>query len=326
MANHVLRFPFLRKRNPNEHNMKYFSGLALVAGLCIIFLSTLSSQKSQQTEKTDHEKSENSINSFQQVQAVPIPGYVTFADEEVPIHEDDVRERLDRELLVNSYWHSSTIQLIKLSSRYFPDIERVLAEEGVPDDFKYLAAAESGLRNVVSGKSAKGIWQFRKGASRDFGLFVNDEVDERYHLERSTRAACKYLKKAKARFGTWRNAAAAYNMGSANLNKNLTNQKETDLLALNINDETSRYYFRLIAMKEILSNPSNYGFQINEHEKYAPLTNYTPHETSSSITNLADFAHEHGTTYRKLKVYNPWLRRHYLKNKERRKYTIRVPN
>lgn len=306
--------------------MKYTSGLVVIGGLCLIFLGLLSSQQSQASDKNSSESQEEKTHSFQNVQAVPMPSYVTFAGEDVPVHEDDVRERLDRELLVNSYWHSSTIQLIKLSNRYFPDIERVLAEEGVPDDFKYLAAAESGLRNVVSGKSAKGIWQFRKGASRDFGLFVNDEVDERYHLIRSTRAACKYLKKAKNRFGTWRNAAAAYNMGSANLNKNLTNQKETDLLALNINDETSRYYFRLIAMKEILSNPTNYGFQIQEHEKYSPFTNYTPHETSSGIANLADFAHQHGTTYRKLKVYNPWLRRHYLKNKEGRKYTIRIPN
>lgn len=220
----------------------------------------------------------------------------------------DTKERLDRELLVNAYWQSSTLLNLKAANRYFPTIERILAQEGVPDDFKYLAVAESNLRNVVSSANAKGFWQFRKLAAKEMGLEVNDQVDERYHVEKATRAACGYLKKLHKRFGSWVNASAAYNMGPGNFSKNLDRQGETSYYNLNVGAESSRYVFRLMAIKEIMSNPEQYGFYVDAHEKYPPLDNYINVHVDKTVKSWNDFATQHGTTYRMLKLYNPWLR------------------
>lgn len=243
----------------------------------------------------------------QVIRSVPIADNVDLGGERVPIERHDVRERLDRELMVNSYWHSNTIQNIKMSYRFFPVIERILAEEGVPDDFKYLAVAESDLRLKTSYAGAKGYWQFMKASGKQYNLEINDEVDERYHIEKSTRAAAKYLKAMKKRFGSWINVAAAYNIGPTRFKRITKEQGSTDYFDLNLNDETSRYVFRVLAFKYILREPEKYGFVIHDEEKYAPLDNFYNVEVKESVKDWSQFAKQHGISYRDLKIYNPWL-------------------
>ena len=261
----------------------------------------------------------------QRIKSIPIDKTFSFAGEEVPIHNFDVYERLDRELLRNAYYHSSTIMSLKLSKRYFPLIEKILIKNGVPADFKFLAVAESDLSNAVSPSGAKGFWQFLNATGKELGLETNNEVDERFHLEKSTEAACKYLKKLKNRFGSWTMAAAAYNMGQTRLTKEKDIQRTDNYYDLNLNRETSRYIFRILAIKEIMSNPKDYGFLIDEDDKYAPIDNFQVIEVNSAVVNWGDFAIEHGTTYRILKVYNPWLVSSSLANKNKKTYEIKIP-
>jgi len=257
------------------------------------------------------------------IEPVNLNKQFTWAGEVMPDNFDN-RERLDRELSVNAYWQSSTLLNLKAAARYFPTIERILAEEGVPDDFKYLAVAESNLRNVVSSANAKGFWQFRKLAAKEMGLEVNDEVDERYHVEKATRAACGYLKKLHKRFGSWTNASASYNIGQGNFTKILSKQGQDSFYDLNMGEETNRYIFRLIAIKEVLSQPNQFGFYLDQGEKYAPLDNYYEVQVDKSISNWGTFARQHGTTYRMLKVYNPWLREEKL-TVINNTYLIKIP-
>jgi len=253
-----------------------------------------------------------------------IPAKLFFAGEEVPVHYYDVRERLDRELLVNKYWHSSTFLLIKRANRYFPLIEKILQEEGIPDDLKYIAVAESGLDNVVSPSRAAGFWQFLKGAARDFDLEVNEEVDERYNLEKATRAACRYMKWNYEKYGSWSLAAAAYNYGRTNINKQIERQQCESYYDLLLPDETERYVFRLIAIKMILEDPAKYNFIIEHNDLYEPIDTYSI-TIDHGIKNLAEFAKEHGISYRMLKSFNPWLRDNYLTNKRGKTYEIKIP-
>ena len=261
----------------------------------------------------------------QVIQSVDLSKTYTFAGEVLPMDNFDVRERLDRELMVNSYWHSSTLLNLKNANRYFPIIEPILAEEGVPDDLKYLAVAESSLRNVRSPAGAKGIWQFMEATAKEYDLEVNSEVDERYHIEKATRAACQYLKHYKERFGSWAYAAAAYNMGAGRLSKSIENQRAESYFELEMNPETSRYVFRIVALKEIMASPRDFGFYIDKDELYQPLNNYTTETIDGPVENWGDFAKEKGTTYRMLKVYNPWLRSHKLTNSKAKTYEVQVP-
>lgn len=271
---------------------------------------------------------DTSLGSFfelpQQIKAVNLDKKFDFAGEVVPINVD-TKERLDRELSVNAYWQSTTLLNIKMSFKYFPIVERILKEQGVPDDFKYLAIAESGLRNVTSSASAKGFWQFMKPAAMEMGLEISDEVDERLHLEKSTMAACAYVKQMYKRFGTWTNVAGAYNVGPTSFARSLAEQKETSYYDLNINEETSRYLFRIIAIKEIVKNPSDFGYYLEDEHKYQPQ-NLKDIKIISSILSLTDFAHENGLTYRMLKFYNPWLISSKLTVSPGKEYTIKVPN
>ena len=236
----------------------------------------------------------------------------------------DTRERMEKELLVNSYYHTSTVLAIKNAPRFFPMIEKILKEEGIPDDFKYLAVAESNLSNASSSAGAKGLWQFLKGTAGDFGLEVNTEVEERFHYEKSTRAAAKFIRYLYDRTGSWVNAAGAYNMGLANLNKTLETQREKSIFDLNVNDETSRYIFRIVALKEILSMPQAYGFYVDEDQKYQPIKNVKEVAVNSPVENLSDLAHQYGLSYRMLKYYNPWLIDSKLSAKDKT-YTILIP-
>ena len=252
------------------------------------------------------------------------PTAVDFAGEVTPLHISDVHERFDRELLVNANLHASTILIIKRANRAFPIIEPILKKNGVPDDFKYLAVIESALLNAVSGAGARGVWQFMPETAKEKGMEVSETVDERYHLEKSTEAACQYLVAAKEKFGSWTLAAASYNGGMTGVNKQIEMQKVSTYYDLLLNEETSRYVFRILALKEIMKNPDKYGFAINENELY-PLIPTRKVAVDSTITDLAQFAKSEGINYKLLKIYNPWLRDKSLENKSKKKYTIEIP-
>lgn len=273
-------------------------------------------------------KSEKSLASFfelpQQIKSVNLNKPFDFAGEPMPVNED-TRERLDRELSVNAYWQSTTLLHLKLANKYLPVVERILAENGVPDDFKYLAIAESGLRNVTSSASAKGYWQFMKPAATEMGLEINEDVDERLHIEKSSKAACNYIKQLYRRFGSWTNVAGAYNVGPTAFARTLEEQKESNYYDVNINDETSRYLFRIIAIKEIVKNPHDFGYFVDDTEKYNLNSNLKTISITTSIPSLADFAHQQGITYRILKFYNPWLINNKLTVGQGKEYLIKVP-
>ncbi|HZH71512.1 MAG TPA: lytic transglycosylase domain-containing protein [Mariniphaga sp.] len=257
--------------------------------------------------------------------AVKIPDSVSFAGEPVPVERFDTKESLDRELLVNSYFHSQTLRLIKLAPRYFSIIEPILEEKGVPDDFKYLAVAESGLNpRAVSPARAVGLWQFLATTGQEYGLEVNSEVDERYHVEKSTYAACDYLLKAYSRYGSWSLVAAAYNGGLAGIERQVKRQKVDVYYDLLFGEETSRYVFRIIALKLIMENPAEYNFLIAEDEKY-PVIETRDIVVEGRVDDFADFAFQHNINYKLLKDFNPWLRENNLTNTGKKKYTIKVP-
>lgn len=249
-----------------------------------------------------------------------------FAGEEIPEGNFDALERLDRELAVNSYYHSNTILSIKRANRFFPVIERILRENGIPADFKYLAVAESTLQNATSPAGAKGYWQFLKSVGQQYGLEINGEVDERYHIEKATQAACGLLNDNYRQLGSWTLVAAAYNMGINRLKRLMAQQKADSYYALNVNEETSRYVFRIMAIKEILSDPKRFGFHIEPDQLYDPLDKYKVIEVNGSVNSWGDFALEHGTNYRILKVYNPWLIDSKLTNAARKTYEVRIPD
>jgi len=280
--------------------------LGLVASAIAMLLIFVSSYAGDAVEKDTIKSPLPQI-----VRAPDLNKEFNWAGEIVP-STADAKERLDTELLSNSYYHSSTLQYIKRANRFFPVIERILAENGIPDDFKYLAVAESGLLNVSSSASAKGFWQFRKLAGKEYGLEINDEVDERFHVEKATLAACKYLNWLHGKFGTWTDASAAYNVGPTAYKRQMKAQNESSFYDLNLNRETSKYVFRLIAIKEIMSQPEQFGFYIDPEEKYPPMDNYYQVEVAESIKNWGAFAHQHGISYRELKRFNPWLRDNHL--------------
>jgi hypothetical protein len=252
------------------------------------------------------------------------PTAVDFAGEQAPLQISDVRERLDRELLINANLDATTVLIIRRANRAFPIIEPILQKYGVPDDFKYLAVIESGLVNASSPAGAKGVWQFMPDTAKEKGMEVNELVDERYHLEKSTEAACKYLLAAKEKFGSWTLAAASYNGGMTGVGKRIDEQKVSNYYDLGLTEETSRYVFRILALKEIMKNPSVYGFSIYESDLYSRIPSKKI-EVDSTITDLADFAKTQGINYKILKIHNPWLRDKKLLNPSKKKYEIEIP-
>ncbi|MEQ8478719.1 lytic transglycosylase domain-containing protein [Fulvivirga sp.] len=256
--------------------------------------------------------------------SLQLPDTLTFAGERVPLNIPDVRERLDRELHINTYWHSSTIFLMKRANKWFPEMEKILRENGIPEDFKYLAAIEGGFMNEVSPANAVGFWQIRKDAGKENGLEIGNDVDERYDPIKSTEAACKYLNKAYKKFGNWTNVAASYNRGMSGLGRALDNQQEGSYYDLMLNDETSRYVFRVLAIKEIFQNPKKYGFNINASHLYeSEKLRYVTIE--SDIKDLVQFAKDQGINYKLLKRHNPWLRDDNLKVRRGKSYQIAIP-
>lgn len=252
-----------------------------------------------------------------------IPKQIDFAGEKVPLDRWDVREQLEREVLTNSYYHTNTLYTLRLTTRYFPIIEARLKANGVPDDFKYLCVAESSLRNQTSPAGARGYWQFLEGSGERYGLEINGEVDERYHIEKATDAACKYLKEAYDRFGSWTAAAASYNCGQGGYNKFSNYQQQDNYYDLLLPEETMRYIFRIVALKHIISNADDLGFMVLEDDAYEPIETRKITVTET-IPNLADWAIYQGSNYRMLKLLNPWLRDHSLTVKKN-VYTIELP-
>jgi len=256
---------------------------------------------------------------------VELPTSIVFAGETISLTNFDVRESLDRELLANSYFQSQTILYLKKSKRYFHLIEPILKKNNIPDDFKYLSLAESGFQEkVISPAGAVGLWQLMKKAALENGLEVSIEVDERYHAEKSTEAACRYLNHAYHLYGNWVNVAASYNAGISGIKRQTELQDSRNYFDLQLNDETSRYVYRILALKLIIENPEKYGFKVTDEEKY-PVLSCKVVEVSGSVTNLADYAHKQGINYKILKYFNPWLRQSYLKNPSRKSYSIKIP-
>ncbi|TYA92251.1 lytic transglycosylase domain-containing protein [Seonamhaeicola marinus] len=285
--------------------------------LCFIFIYAL------QDAPTDENFEKKLINDYN-VYALQVPEDLDFAGEPVPLSNPDILERMDRELLVNTYWQSNGLLMFKRSRKYFPIIEPILEKHGVPDDFKYLAVIESGLTNAVSPAGARGVWQIMKATGKENGLEVNTNVDERYHLEKATEVACKYLKEAKESLGSWTLAAAAYNAGKAGVSRRLKEQNVTDYYDLLLGEETGRYLFRIVALKEILSNPDKYGFNFREKDLYTYIPTYTI-EVDTAVTDFSKFAQKFGINYKILKLHNPWLREKHLNNKSRKLYEIEIP-
>lgn len=269
----------------------------------------------------DHQRA---FNDGYRIFSLTLPDELSLCDEAVPLEKLDVRERLDRELLVNTYWQSNTLLAHKRAARWFPVIAPILAREGVPDDMKYLALIESGLTNVVSPMGATGFWQFMKETAIQHGLEVNGEVDERYNVVRSTEAACRYLKESRAKYGSWAMAAASYNLGPGGVEKQIGRQGTNDYYAMQLPEETSRYVFRMLAMKEIITDPERYGFHLRSKDLYEPYRTRAV-EITGPIEDLAAWAVRQGTNYRTLKLLNPWLRDNKLTNAKGRTYTVLLP-
>lgn len=303
--------------------MKWFSILTFIFVLFFVFNLMVGSV--DPVDSGEVQKNSNASTNGYSIHALPIPDTLYFAGERVPLEKSYVSESYDRELLVNTYWQSQTLLLIKRANRYFPIIEPILKEQGVPEDFKYLPLIESGfMERIVSPAGASGVWQFMSATAGEYGLEVNKEVDERYHLEKSTIAACEFLKKSYARFGSWTMAAASYNAGVRGIDRQIDKQQATNYYELLLNEETARYVFRILALKEILSRPADFGFHLKPEDLYPVIPTFDV-IVMGSVPDFAEFAADHGATYREFKDLNPWLRETYLSNPSKKRYLMKLP-
>ncbi|MGB0432533.1 MAG: lytic transglycosylase domain-containing protein [Bacteroidia bacterium] len=304
--------------------------LTVVFALALLVTTSFIGSKqndASNTEKTDVETPQTAI-APQNVTAPPLPKKLTFAGEPVPLHDDEVRERLEREILSNTFYHSKTLLILKRANRWKAPVQKILKEQGVPADFFYLAIAESALSNTaVSSASAKGMWQFMASVAKEYGLEINTYVDERRHPEKATKAACDYLNEMKTNFGNWTNSAAAYNRGKTGMRNALREQKVESYYDLYLNPETYRYVFRILSYKVIMENPEAYGISLDNSELYTPF-NYTTITVDTTINDLPEFAKKYNTTYKELKRLNPWLdinARYMLYVSAGKSYEIKVP-
>lgn len=260
----------------------------------------------------------------QDIKLPPIPKEISFAGEEVPLEYFDVRESLQREVTTLSYLHGTMIFTFQLDNRYGKIIKEILKEEGVPEDFYYLCIAESGLQPVVSPVGAAGYWQFLASTAKEYGLVVDNEIDERYNIEKSTRAAAAYFKKAFAEFGSWAMAAASYNTGLNNVRYRIEIQSQQNYFETQFVEETGRYVFRALAFKTVMTNPEIYGFNLKPEDLFPPLE-YEIVKVSGSVENWSDFASKHGTNFKMIKMYNQWIRSNKLENRQKRTYIVQIP-
>lgn len=257
---------------------------------------------------------------------VSVPDRLEFCGETIDLTRFDRHERMDRELLAFCYMHSTSLQIIKRANRYFPVVEPILADNGVPDDFKYLMAIESNVDPLArSGVGAAGLWQFMPETGREFGLTVNNHVDERYHVEKATRAACKYLKQAYANYKSWISVAAAYNAGQARIARELQRQYADEALDLHLVTETARYVYRILAVKQLLADPRSFGFRLRASDLYPPVP-YREIKVTRTIEDLPRFAKQQGINYALLRHLNPWIRSQTLPVHGGQQYALRIPD
>ena len=300
-----------------KNTNSFVSFLAVLSFFFLLF--------SYPTKKLSEDKlHQKQFNEKYNIFAISKPANMNFCGEKVDLKSEDIWERMDKELLKNIYWQSNTMLYLKRANKFFPIIEPILKANNIPDDFKYLAVIESGLEDVISPSGAAGFWQILKSTAKEYGLEVNPAIDERYNLEKSTKVACEYLREAFEKFGSWTMAAASYNKGQNGISRLIEKQGTNNYYNLHLNSETSRYVFRIIAVKEILENPKQYGFIYREKDLYV-MPKYKTIEIDATISDLADFATANGTNYKLLKQLNPWLRNTSLPDKSRRKYILKIP-
>ena len=294
--------------------------LRFLSLLCVLIITVLFYNGKNKSEIDPIKSTHKTYN----IKALKFPENLNLAGERVPLEKNDVRERMDRELLVNTYWQSNGLLLIKRANKYFPILEPLLKKYGLPDDFKYLALAESAFIDETSSVGAAGIWHFMKSTGKEYGLEINSNVDERYNIEKSTKVAAEYLIKSKKHFNSWTLAAASYNAGNYGISKRLKIQQVDNYYDAKLPDETERYVFRIIALKEVISNPIKYGFSFDQEDLYTmPKTKTIKVDTT--IVNIASFARTLGISYKELKIHNAWLRENKLNNKSRKVYEIKIP-
>ena len=293
-------------------------------GLVVLLLAVAQLFLHSTALKSEDQLHQEQFNFKYAIFAIVQPQGLNFAGEEIPLHSTDIWERIDKELLKNTYWQSNTMLYFKKASKYFPIIEPILKKYNIPDDFKYLAVIESGLDNVVSPAGAAGFWQIMKHTGSEYGLEINKKIDERYNLEKATVVACKYLNDSYNKFGSWTLAAASYNMGKSGVRKMINNQYSNNYYNLHLNSETSRYVFRIIAVNEIMQNPKKYGFMFRKKDLYS-MPSFRQMEVDSTIFSLSNFAKSHDINYKLLKQFNPWLRAASLPVESEKKYILKIP-
>jgi len=295
----------------------------VMTGSLIIILSIAQSFKGFSSKPVEdiHKLSD----SLYTIKSFDLPEDVTFAGEKMPLDNFDTRESLEREILTTAYRHSSTILIIMRAHRYLPLIEKILKKNNVPDDFKYLVAAESEYSNMISPAGATGFWQIMPETGKEEGMEINAVVDERYNIERSTQFACEYFLKSYEKYGNWTLAAASYNGGRGGVDEQIDIQHQNNYYDLLLSEETARYVFRAVAYKLVITNPESYGFKISEKDLF-PEFNYYEVKVDTAVSDFSAFARKFGTNYKILKLLNPWLRKPYLTPKTNKEYMIKIPS
>ncbi len=296
------------------------SALIIIISIIVIGSIALGFKGFSNTHETDTHVNDTAVS----IQTFKLPESIMFAGEKMPLENFDTWESLEREILISAYRHSSTILIIKRANRYLPMIEKVLKKNNIPEDLKYLVAAESEYSNLISPAGATGFWQIMPETGKEEGLEINSVVDERYDVERSTQFACDYLKKSFERYGNWTLAAASYNGGRAGVDEQIKIQKQNNYYDLLLNEETARYIFRVVAYKLVINDPVRYGFNLTKEDLYPELQYYEV-KVDTFVTDFSAFAAKFGTNYKMLKYLNPWLRKPYLTPKPYKEYSIKIP-
>ncbi len=303
-------------------NRKTLLTAFVLAGTIIIILSIAQSFKGNVEPTT---VSQQVADTVYKIKSFTLPPEVTFAGEKMPLDNFDTRESLEREILTSAYRHSSTILIIMRAHRYLPLIEKILRKNNIPDDFKYLVAAESEYSNMVSPAGATGFWQIMPATGREEGMEINTVVDERYDVERSTQFACDYFIRSYQKYGNWTLTAASYNGGRGGISEQIEIQHQNNYYDLLLTEETARYIFRAVAYKLVITDPQKYGFNLTEKDLF-PELKYFEVKVDSAITDFSAFAGKFGTNYKMLKFLNPWLRKPYLTPKPHKEYLIKIPS
>jgi len=306
-----------------KHSNLFYFLSGIVITILVIVLSASDVLTKDSLSSSPNESSDQYPQGYKII-TPRLPEYMEFAGENVPLENFEVYERIEREFIVNTYFHSATILAIKRTNRWFPVIEPILKKNNVPDDFKYLCVAESNLENVTSPAGAVGFWQIMKDAGKKYRLEISSLIDDRYNVEKSTQAACDYLNDSYLLYGTWAMAAASYNMGTNGVDEQITKQKAKNYYNLVLGAETNRYLARIISLKYIMQNREAYGFDIKDDELYQPFKTYDV-LLDSPVNSFADYAASYGINYKTLKLFNPWLRDNYLSNPNRDIYIIKLP-